>query len=283
MKEPATNNHYVTRSLTKPWEIGPRMLRFYDFEAGRILSRSSKSLFAKTGLWGNELEMVLKQRFEDPLLEARSLLGEFSGDTQAVLTKKQYHAAMLAAFIQVQRTSLILGRPTADLDLLKIGDSEIEAMVRAASQKYDLLHLYLPAERPMCMPETGFFPFYYPDPQQVFSFTSDIVTPLTPTTCLFLVDRENYSKDALFSNLGSMWLYSVGLVASTRRIVIPPTSTDPDHENLVAAQIVRTRENAKDLILKYRSLYCLAIHQLLKHGAILNWQPSDRCSDIHTL
>ena len=44
------NCHYVTRSLTKPWEGNERKLIYYDFESDSILESTSKTLFSEKDL-----------------------------------------------------------------------------------------------------------------------------------------------------------------------------------------------------------------------------------------
>ena len=45
--QPDTHNcHYISRFLTRPWEFGQRMLRFYDFDTDRFGVSSSRTMFS---------------------------------------------------------------------------------------------------------------------------------------------------------------------------------------------------------------------------------------------
>jgi hypothetical protein len=66
-----TTCHYVSRFLTKPWEVEQRKLFFYDFETDCFVRGQSATLFAGNQLNSQQVETWLDRVVENPLGRCR--------------------------------------------------------------------------------------------------------------------------------------------------------------------------------------------------------------------
>ena len=95
-------SHYVTRSLTQPWEQGDRSLIFYDFDTSNLAEHASKKLLTIYGLLNPEQEQFFSKHAEQPLgiLKAKYLA------SKQILNQKVLHSPFIYFILQLERIRL---------------------------------------------------------------------------------------------------------------------------------------------------------------------------------
>ena len=218
------NCHYVTRSLTEPWEGAERKLHYYDFKTDEITEDPSKTLFAEKDLIEEKYEDVLSKLIERPL-------GIFK---KQIIEKKQnevdnwsiFRALFLYFFVQTARFSKFLAedseKPESTLEeLLSMEEAALNTIVSKYMERYSVATIGIPEDHVMLFPETGFFTFPLMDSGCITGWTFSYAVPLFPNFALALVPKtlEKSYEDQIKKQL---MMYSVGINEDNcNRVVIP--------------------------------------------------------------
>jgi hypothetical protein len=221
-----TNCHYITRSLTTPWEGDQRKLRFFDFDDNRFKIGQSATLFAADEINTQEVETWLDRTVENPLGACRRRLA--AGDPNALDDWRFFRAATLMLWLQGVRVKAVAdddarrqlrelaGRPTDDID----------GLVRAIAESYDLQLVTTVGDgerlAPVFVPSSGLFKFTYPDAGCASGNAVGLALPIDMHCALLATPAEKHGTRDLSRAPGSLSNCSVGTSAA-RRVVIPPT------------------------------------------------------------
>jgi hypothetical protein len=222
------NDHYISRFLTQPWEVGQRVLHFYDFakrDFGRI---SSESLFAKQGLHTKETDLFMNKFVEKPVSDyVKSLL----------LMKKEpdqpdpHTARALIAFWTLQslrvRDAKSPGALGFTLDQFLAGGESILNVVTQHLLKEQELVVVRTNQR-LFFTETGTFPI------PIRRGPMLIAVPLTPNHFLALADRSSPGwKEGLqevLERIPIITSLSIGVGHKVHRVVLLPEAIPKDRE-----------------------------------------------------
>lgn len=126
-----SNDHYISRFLTQPWETADRRLEYYDFIRDTFGKASSKRLFAKRGLYDAETEKTFGKVIETPVGEYRAkVLRDGPAAVVPLANEWRVHRALsLLIWMQAQRL-IDAHRPgTSRFDLavlMKSGGAEVD-------------------------------------------------------------------------------------------------------------------------------------------------------------
>lgn len=91
------NNHYIPRSLSKPWEGTGRKLKLYNFDTNAFEASDAKTGFAGDEAFPKEIEAFLTDTIEKPLSDMLPLLQK--GD-DVLKQDRYYRAATLLVVLQ---------------------------------------------------------------------------------------------------------------------------------------------------------------------------------------
>tara|TARA_R110002049_G_scaffold293452_1_gene478454 strand:- start:376 stop:1188 length:813 start_codon:yes stop_codon:yes gene_type:complete len=263
------NCHYVTRSLTKPWEGKERKLTYYDFESDSILEGTSKTLFAEKDLIEEKYEDALSKLIERPL-------GIFK---QQILEKKQnevdnwnvFRALFLYFFVQTARFSKFLADDSEKLEntleeLLSMEEAALNTIVSKYMEKYSVATIGVPDDHILLFPETGFFTFPLMDSGCVTGFTFSYAVPLFPSLALALVPKtlEKSYEDQIKRQLMS---YSVGINEDNcNRVVIPASLSEVNEEAVIIEGIKYYRKISIETAQNVHKLRSLVVEMYEKVG-----------------
>ncbi len=198
MKPQATHNcHYISRLLTTPWEVGQRMLRFYDFDTGRFGLKSSRRLFAGEKLNSPRVERWLKDYVEDPLGAIRARVAR--GDLSPLEKDWRCHrAALLMVWLQGGRASTVR-EPAARARLEKYAhmpEAELNGLMMLMREDHDLrlMHTVQSPDgagfAPMYVPSTGLFPFLLRDSGCLSGWSFGLALPIDVRCALLVTPVE---------------------------------------------------------------------------------------------
>jgi hypothetical protein len=219
------NCHYISRSLTRPWEAEQRRLHFYDFDAGRWYDDSSYGLFAEESLNPQHVEAWLDKTIEGPLSLCRKKLT--SGASGALEDWGFYRAATLMLWLQGMRVKSV-----SDLDarrnlehLATRSIEETDQLVVTIREEYDLALATTVGKdgmlAPLYFPSSGLFPLTYPDSGCISGHTVALGLPLDLWSALIALPRENTGVRDASRIPSSISNLSVG-VANADKVVVPP-------------------------------------------------------------
>lgn len=168
------NCHFVTRSLTQPWELENRRLKYFDFSLDRIDEADSKTLFALENLNSGEVESRLNKLVEEPISRFKMDLLK-SDDPASIGRWATYRALWLYFLIQAPRfakISLIGEKQEADFDrILSKDESYLDMLVQARQEDNHIRIFRLPEGNVMVFPQIGYFAFPVEDAGCVTGFT----------------------------------------------------------------------------------------------------------------
>lgn len=241
------NCHYVTRGLTRPWEVDERKLWFYDFEKDAVRDLSSKSLFAENELLSPKAELRFKQVIEDPLIQLREAVRKNPAINN--FEWNVFRAASLYFMGQVQRFKLSLMAEQKDESLeefLAKEDSYFDQLVQASLQKYQIIGIGIPSSQQLFFPQAGFFAFFFLDQSQFYGFSSGFAVPLMPHWALAMIPKKADSSE-LNAALQIISPYSIGLGDSSKQVVIPPDVRANNSDELIREHMKEKRAQAKQM------------------------------------
>jgi len=235
------NDHYISRFLTKPWEVGQRRLHFYDFKAGAFGERSSESLFALHGLHSERTGRLLDRLIETPVSNHRAEILR-GGMVDVRDNWKLYRALVSLIWLQPQRDGDAHqpGESKFSLDdLLADEEGLVDTLGSMAAEKYQLIGVELPANSfPLFFTEAVYFPIPMAAAKPL------LAVPLTPGHFIALPEKgfpERPLRDYL-AGLTTLSAFSIGLGGPVNQVLIPPSllesrDRDPkEFENLLVEQ-----------------------------------------------
>jgi hypothetical protein len=242
------NDHYISRFLTKPWEVGQRRLHYYDIDKGKFDECSSESLFALDGLHSEKTGQVLNEFIETPVSRYRTEILR-SGDKMPPLTDpKLYRALASLIILQVQRE--MDARKPGELkfsldDLAAQGEGLVHAIASIAYKDSELIAVVLHQNAaPLFFTEAVYFVI------PMIGTAPIMAVPLTPRHFVALPEK-GFSERQLNEMLNDrmrLSAFSLGFGPWTRRVVIPPEAlaardSDPRaFEAMIREQQVRCRK-----------------------------------------
>jgi hypothetical protein len=242
------NCHYVTRGLTKPWEVDQRQLWFYDFEKDEVRQLSSKSLFAGDGLLTKHGELRFKQLIEDPLIQLREMV--FKDPTVSQFDWKLFRAALLYFMGQTQRFQVAITGSDSDGKLetfLQKDDSYYDQLALAAQQKYKIVGVGIPDSQRLFFTQAGFFAFFFLDPSMPYGFSSGFAVPLTPHWGLAMIRTDVDIKCFDELQLRTIPSYSIGFGEHSKQVVIPPDIREHNDDQTIKLHMKEKRAQSKQM------------------------------------
>jgi hypothetical protein len=228
------NDHYISRFLTKPWEVGQRQLWFYDFKADSFGWQSSESLFAEDGLHSSETGHGLNQWIETPVSQHRAAM--LAGDGVLVGPEKDWKLfRALVALIRLQPQRHLDKEGSAERkfaldDLIAGGENLLDYLASETQKEYTLIGATLrDGAYQMCFTEAVYFPI------PMVGVAPILAVPITPGHFIAL-PRKEFKRSDLEQWLGmeySMSAFSIGLGGAAKRVIVPPglqprIKEDPD-------------------------------------------------------
>ena len=260
------NCHYVTRGLTKPWEVADRKLWFYDFDKDEVREHSSKSLFAENELLSPAAELRFKQLIEDPLIQLREKIKK---DPLADNFEWElYRAACLYFMGQAQRFKLSLMKEQKDESLeefLKKDDGYFDQLVQVFLERYQIIGIGIPPEQQLFFTQSGFFTFFFLDQSQPYGFSSGFAVPLMPHWALALIPKTADSSK-LNSALKTISPYSIGLSDNSKQVVIPPDIRAQNTDEIIREHMKEKRARAKQMVADFFKMKELVNHMYTSVG-----------------
>lgn len=241
------NCHYISKSLTRPWEADQRRLLFYDFDTGRFATGYAASLFAADGLNPQHVETWLDRTIEGPLSVCRRKLE--AGETDALEEWTFYRAATLMLWLQGTRVRSI-GDQDARRDLESLANRPIEEtdqLAIAMRQEYDLSLVIGPAREPLLFPSSGLFPITYPDTGCISGNSVALGLPLSTSSALIALPRDQAGVRDVSRIPALISMLSIG-VTNARKVVIPPSVLAEHDEAQLARTLVEMREASSRLL-----------------------------------
>ena len=196
MGQVTKNCHYISRSLTRPWEAGQRRLHFYDFDSGTWNDESSRGLFAENSLNPQHVETWLDRTIEGPLSLCRKKLA--GGASDALEDWGFYRAATLMLWLQGMRVRSVADHDARrDLEHLATRSTEeTDQLVLAIRSEYDLTLATTVRKgemlAPLFFPSSGLFPLTYPDTGCLSGHTVALGLPLDMWSALIALPRERW-------------------------------------------------------------------------------------------
>ncbi len=224
------NDHYISRFLTQPWEVGQRRLHFYDFESGRFDEQSSASLFATEGLHSKKTGDRFNELIESPVSSYRAALlrGDPNARSQPNGDWKLYRALVALIRLQAQR-HLDMYLPeqrshTLD-DVIAKGEPLLDLIATEDRKKHVLIQVELPpGHNPLFFPEGVYFPI------PLIGTAPILAVPVTPRVFIALPEKDfdlandltDWLKVPEIPSALSIGLGGVGGVGIANRLIIPP-------------------------------------------------------------
>lgn len=221
------NCHYVTQSLTVPWEGERRFLHYFDFDTEEFDKKPSRRLFAEERLNSPEVEAWLRDTIETPLgIQKRRVV---AGDMQALDGWRYFRAATLMVWLQGARVSTV-GDLDARVHLERLAKQPIEQtdqLVQLFRQEYELARAStIQSEAgiaPLVVPGGGIFPVLYRDAGCLSGWATAFALPLDVHCALVVLPVEASGKRDLERIPSTLASFSVG-TSKSRKVVIPPAA-----------------------------------------------------------
>lgn len=238
------NCHYVTRSLTKPWEHETehrnRELRFYSFDTNEIKYDSSKKLLAKYKLLTPEEERRFSELIETPLgnFKDKHLKASFVEDYNI------FRALFLYFMFQVERFKLVIqkeGDGWSLADLLQMPDAQLNTLSENMRNKFKVVALNTVEGHLLFFPEVGYFTFPILCSANQYPVWA-LALPLFPNLSLCLVPKGPTEED-LQNSRSVMMQFSVGLNSNYNISLIPPELVG-EKEDVIKAALLEYRAKA---------------------------------------
>lgn len=261
MNQVTKNCHFISRFLTKPWELQNRQLWYYDFELDEFRTRSSRSLFAADEINTQRVEDWLKRLIEDPLANVRPKLA--AGDASALDDWRFFRAAALMVWMQGGRSKSVRDEDTRRRldELASQDDAYIDQLVALIQQDYSLQVVFTVADgqlfAPLFFPSTGIFPIVFKDGACISGNSFGLGVPLDVHCSLVATPTDEGTQD--LSRLpSSIANYSVGPDRATRVVIAPGVQTSGSEEDLrqnlkflrkLGSELVANASEARSVVL----------------------------------
>jgi hypothetical protein len=221
------NCHYISRFLTRPWEVVDRQLDYYDFESKSFGRLSSKRLFAEDQINSSAVEIWLRDVLETPLAAARPKL--VAAHPRALDDWCFFRAAVLMLWLQGARTQSVEDEDAKrELEwIAALSMPDLDGLVNEIRQDFEFRLVTTIAPdgmvAPIFYPSSGIFPVWHRDGGAVGGWHRGIGMPLDIHTVFVATGAQTHGEIDFSLWPASISNWSVGTSAS-RRVVIPPPS-----------------------------------------------------------
>lgn len=239
------NCHYVSRFLTKPWELPDRNLINFDFTTNKITKGNSEFLFSREDLNTIEQEIFLNKYIETPLTNISNLFD----DLKPIKKWKVQRAVFLLLLFQAPRYLATLGMdPQSYQTLFTATEPVLDSIVKEVMQKVKIKVFFAPATERFFFPEMGLFLV----PALTSSRTLlkfNLCIPINTRTLLIFCPAEIEDSMAarMFETPGLAMAYSVGINDFCNKLAIPPELS----ESMPEPELIQAIRKARDLVEKY--------------------------------
>ena len=264
------NSHFVTRGLTKPWEINEqRELAYYDFTNDRISTHFSKSLFSKKGLFNSEEEQIFNERIETPLINLRNKLKE---NKHHSFNQQEWEA--LAMYFQFQ-TIRYSAKEEGRGDMFNFfkknvlsNDSIAKSSASAMYQYCQFFHFeqqkdryFFPENGCIIIPTSISIPNSYHKTDLIRIYCKGIIgIPFSPRWIFVICPKPIVDfLNNHYKLMAELFIYlGVGCGGSLNRVLIPPDLYKKYNENKLRNLICNYRELSRETLSYYNELMQLA-------------------------
>jgi hypothetical protein len=239
------NSHYVTRGLTRPWEVEDRKLWFYDFETGEIDKKPSRYLFSDFGLIPREYDSKFNTLIEDPLVGLRT---KIQNNPSHSFSYKEFKAAILYFSAQTLRYGSLISKNKGEddnslVDFLSKDNKFYDELVVAWQTKYKLVAISVVEGQKLYFPQVGFYSFSFFSENEFYDYGIGYAVPLNVDWCLAIVPVDTLIED-LESQRLVMMAFSTGLNEHCKRLIIPPIAKEHNGDEIIIEDIVEKREKS---------------------------------------
>lgn len=144
------NNHYISKYLTKPWELKPGKVRIFDYAKNEFREEDTEYLFSRRELFTQEEENFFNKYIETISRQELSTIAEKDFRTSKW---KNYRALVLLLWDLVGRmTAAKSGDASSVKFFTGLDDNGLNQMVGAIEQKYTLAVLTVPEDGRLFFP-----------------------------------------------------------------------------------------------------------------------------------
>lgn len=231
------NSHFVSRTLTKPWEHGNRRLRVLEVGTGKVKFFPSKKRFAQEGLYSEALERVFDEHVENDFAEIRDAIveGRLSKVPSSEELQRLFEYIKKMMLLTVFRTYDVQdtrGYLESPLENLK---ENPETYFNHATSEWFRCHphaFFAPTEpwRPFFFPRLGFFRVPMPLSMDPRPISWALATPIHPTLAAVFMPAEGDTEMLVKSIRESPLLdaASMGSPVPNDELIIPPALETTD-------------------------------------------------------
>ena len=221
------NDHFISRFLTQPWEVGQRVLHFYDFKTDTFGRISSERLFAQQGLHSKETDLFMNKFIETPVAEYVHRLDPIVNPDQPC--RKEVRALIAFWTLQSLRVGGARGTSTVPVTLdqfLAGGENILDAM------EQHILAGYAPTvvrtNQRLFFTEVGTFAIPLRRGPML------IALPLTPNHFIAFPKRSSprwpEALEEVLRSIPTLTALSIGVGYDVHRVVLLPESVPADRE-----------------------------------------------------
>ena len=219
------NNHYVTRSLSKPWEWPGRVLHYYDFETNKFGKKSSESLFAMEGVFTKEEEDFFSKNFETQLGKFKK---EFI-DTEFIDNLKVFHSPFIYFLMQTERFRLMkvkqgeADEPTLEKSIFSYTEQELILGAETLRKQYKIVKMKTHEGYFLFYPEVGAFllPIIDIGKSYVENYKAFAI-PMALNTAICLIPHAA-PIEMIEASRSHLHLFSIGINTKyCQKIILPP-------------------------------------------------------------
>jgi hypothetical protein len=218
------NDHFISRFLTRRWEVQPgRMLHYFDFATSRFGAEPSARLFADDGLHSTQTGDRLNRLIEQPVAQHLRVL---ETNPRAAIHDSGswpvFRALASLWWIQSLRISEAKTpeRFAVTLDrFLDQGEALVDTIGTLARDKFHLLMVRTPPREHLFFTEVASFPI-------PFAGAVALALPLSPQHFLTLVPRDVHAVETHLRSVMNAPLMlsalSLGVGSAVDKVVLPP-------------------------------------------------------------
>jgi hypothetical protein len=250
-------DHYISKSLTKPWRTRTKELHFFDFETETFELERWKKLHGKDHLNSSALETWLEREIETPLGKVRSGLN--TGKPTTLRDPSAVRPAILMLMLQGLRTATAIEDEGSDVEqgarrhLEKIATMPpdgIDMLVSEIRRHYSI-HLVFAAvvERkgtPLFVPSTGIFPVTFPDRGCASGSAVGTALPIHPTCALVAAPADGRGELELAPAAKSLAWCSVGTFDS-KYVVVDPRLMNSTPQDELRRRLIEMRKGNEEM------------------------------------
>jgi hypothetical protein len=282
------HDHYISRSLTKPWRFGSKQLHCFDFETYGFDRPLWKDLYAKDYLNSPTLETWLRDVIETPLGLARPRLE--AADPSALDDPKLFRATALMLMLQGLRTGTAIEEAGSEIEqnarrtleeLSAMPLREIDRLIEQYMNSRSLRLVFTPMVdgrwAPLSVPSTGIFSLYFPDRGCLSGWALGTALPIHPRCALVTTPVGDQSQMDFTIAAESLARRSVGN-SNSRRVVLHRGLVDSMPAGQLRRRLRVLRKMNDDALDSFEGRRSMIDRTLALLGFSLNEDPAGRLS-----